>query len=146
MIHVCNLYQVKSNSYDTNYAIVRSYKKPITDIEQMSALSPSYGLFQTYLQLKQNNKWNAESFRTIYVPKFLTQLAHDKTACKLLQNLANASKHEEISLSCFCHDVNLCHRAIIADLIRGLGGNVNMSFDTKHIHENAYFPAFMSIQ
>lgn len=100
-------------------AIVRSYKKPIKNIPQWNALSPSYGLLKTYLELKKAGNWNQQTFDNIYVPRFLKEMKtyHQQDLIELYEQ----AKKQDLVLCCYCQHEETCHRSIIAGLMQGAG-------------------------
>lgn len=99
----------------------------------MAALSPSEDLFFKYLQMATNGMWNENSFRTVYVPRFLRDIKQSDEARQALNMLYQADKHGvDIMLCCFCKDERLCHRSIIAGLLQGVGANVRLASGTDY--------------
>lgn len=113
----------RPEEYDAVCAIVRSLKRPIRDVEQLTALSPEYSIFRRYLQLRDAGAWNADSFAREYVPAFIRQIKNDPAALAHLADIsARSAAGERIALLCFCSDESLCHRSIIAGILRGAYG------------------------
>lgn len=110
------------NTADYHYAIVRSLKA--NTILQLKDLSPSYGLLQKYLKLKDKGDWNLETFSEIYVPQFLYEIKTNANAKKLLNEIYIKQQTKNVILTCFCSDENLCHRSIIAGLYQAIGVKV----------------------
>lgn len=136
MIKVTNFNKMPKG-YNEYWAIVRSYKNPINKIEHIDALSPSYNLFQKYLTLRNCGKWNMETFNSIYVPQFLSEIKENQYAKQCLNYLCEHSeKGERICLMCFCSNEELCHRSIIAGLLNGVGCDV--STDTGETYSSYY--------
>ena len=122
MITITNIRNAKASDFDEIWAIVRSLKNKSGALTQVSELSPSWDLFKTYLSLKEQGAWNADTFAQIYRPRFLDQMARDPRAQARLDKLI--SKHQEgkhIALVCFCTDVSLCHRSIISEMLTARG-------------------------
>lgn len=124
MIAIKNIRDVNYAGYDEVWAIVRKMQRPNPNIIQVPALSPSWDLFSKYMDLKNNNNWNAETFRTVYLPQFLNEM-HSAEARAELNKLYKLDKAgRNICLVCYCVDETLCHRSIIAGLLQGVGCNV----------------------
>lgn len=118
MITIENIYKTR-NLNGKKIAIVRSYKKPIDNMPQWDALSPSYGLLKTYLDLRKKGNWNQQTFDDIYVPQFLKEMkAYHQNDLNMLYTQA---KKQDLVLCCYCQHEELCHRSIIAGLMQGAG-------------------------
>lgn len=143
MVIITNLSQARSITADEKYAIVRSYKHPIPGIEQLKALSPSWDLFKTYRDIYDRGQWNKETFDTIYTPRFLDEMSHDLesiTAIKKIQRLDKLG--HTVVLACFCKDEDLCHRSILAGILRGLG--VRVKLQSGKTPDTLYYTAWAS--
>ena len=124
MITIARIGQIDPSDYDKAYAIVRSLKSPIRDVEQLPELSPSQDLFYKYLDVKKQGLWGAETFDRIYLPQFLREMCA-RPACDRLNELWRADKAgQDIALLCFCTEEELCHRSIVAGLLYGVGCQV----------------------
>lgn len=125
MIRITNIKNSDKNLFDENWAIVRVMKSKSGWMKQVTALSPSTNLFFTYRDLVSKGNWNADTFNSIYVPQFIRELKQNAEAQSLLQYLIEQDKlGKKICLFCFCTDETLCHRSIVAGILRGMGGNV----------------------
>ena len=125
------------DKYDEVWVIVRSLKTPIAGAKQVEDLAPSRDLFLKYLELKKNNKWNADAFKNIYLPQFLYEIkANSKVTSPLLNELWRKDKEgKNIALLCFCDDEELCHRSIVAGLLQGVGCTVSAKADYSRYYE-----------
>lgn len=128
MIYTKSIKQVKISEHDQVWAIVRSLKTHNKDIsQQVQELSPSYTLFKIYLDLKATGNWNKQTFESIYKPRFLEEMQKPE-AQKMLNVLCDFDKQgENICLVCFCEDANLCHRSLVAELLKARGCNVKVA-------------------
>lgn len=125
MIKTMNIHNVNYADFDEVWAIVRSLKHPSPKMKQVTSLSPDWNLFKTYLNLKESGKWNADSFHSIYQPQFMDQIAHDANSQRALETLKTLDAHgKNIALVCFCPDKNLCHRSLVAQILKDMGCNV----------------------
>jgi uncharacterized protein YeaO (DUF488 family) len=106
------------------YAIVRSYKKPIKGVEQLSVLSPSPALFGFYLEKKNRGEWNDVAFG-IYKKRFEEEL-HSEEALNALRGIWKASQkqHKKIGLVCYCPDFRYCHRSLVGEFLESYGCEV----------------------
>ena len=124
MITIARVGQIDPADYDKVYAIVRSLKNPIKDVEQLPELSPSQSLFYAYLDLKKQGRWGTETFEQVYLPLFLREML-TRPACDRRNELGRADKAgQNIALLCFCTEEELCHRSIVAGLLYGVGCQV----------------------
>lgn len=122
MVTITSILNVNYGLYDEVWAIVRFLKYTNPRIRHVPELSPSWQLFKTYLSLKNKGQWNEETFRTMYVPRFLMEM-RGKVQQDLLNELFNTKKH--ICLVCFCPDESLCHRSIVGGMLQGAGAVVH---------------------
>ena len=124
MITVTNIRNINYAVYDEVWAIVRSLKNPGM-MKHVSELSPSWNLFKMYLALREAGRWNAESFKNVYVPVFLQEM-QNATARKKIAELIDLNRQgKRICLVCFCPDETLCHRSIVAGILQYSGIQVH---------------------
>lgn len=132
MIAIKSIKNVKYEEFDETWAIVRSMKNPSKHIKQVPELSPSLNLFFKYRTLVQENKWNKQTFDTIYVPQFLKEM-HEEQSINILNKLYQIDKKGgKICLVCFCPDETMCHRSIIAGLLQGVGCNIQTETNNNY--------------
>lgn len=125
MIHITNIRNMKPETHDYAYVIVRSLKYPVRHAEQLTALSPSTTIFWEFLRKQKTGQWNQNTFDEWYAPAFLSQIANDDDAKEVLQELIRMDKQgKDIVLSCFCSNPVLCHRTIIASVLAENGARV----------------------
>lgn len=133
MVDILSLYELDINKYDEVWLIVRSAKNCLKLIEnkkvrQVAELSPSFQLFQSYLDLKNKGLWNTQAFLDSYVPAFLREAkVEPKFAKRLIELKANPNK--KYALVCFCKDERQCHRSIVAALCYINGIAVKTKYD-----------------
>lgn len=133
MVTIRSLSGLNYKEYDEVWAIVRSLKYANPSIKHVPELSPSWGLFKTYMRLRDEGNWNDNTFRNIYVPQFLKEM-RGKMQQSLLNQLFQTDRH--ICLVCFCPDEELCHRSIIGGMLQGAGLDVKgLSADYSHYYE-----------
>ena len=123
MITITDIRNVNYAAYDEVWAIVRSLKNP-GRMKHVPELSPSWALFKKYLQLRDTGKWNADAFRSIYVPTFLKEMSGIEPKRKLSELAELDRQGKRICLVCFCHEETLCHRSIIAGILQYMGVQV----------------------
>ena len=124
MITITNISNINYTDYDEVWAIVRSLKNP-GKMKQAAELSPSWNLFKTYLGLRDARKWNAESFRDVYMTVFLREMRSSAVRDKLTELIRIDRQGKRICLACFCPDETLCHRSIVAGILQYVGIPVN---------------------
>ncbi len=133
MVTICQMSQVKYDSYDEVWAIVRSLKYGNPHMRHVPELSPSWGLFRLYMQKRESGNWNKDTFERLYVPQFLKEM-RGKEQQALLNELFCTNKR--ICLACFCSDEELCHRSIIGGMLQGAGLDVKgLSQDYSHYYD-----------
>lgn len=136
MIHIARINEIRRGEYDEAYAIVRSMKSQSDWIIQEPLLAPSTDLFRKYLTIKNNKQWNQNTFETVYVPQFITELKQNPNAIAKLNEIYAKSKNgKNIALCCFCTDEKLCHRSIIGGLLQGVGADVRINGDYTHYYD-----------
>lgn len=125
MIVTENMRNVRNGSYDQIWAVVRSLKNPGKTLIHVPELSPSLRLFWDYRNWAQQGIWNADTFENVYKPRFLARIATDPDAQEKLDELAALdAAGKRIALVCFCTDAQLCHRTLIAQILRDRGVQV----------------------
>lgn len=133
MVTICSISQVNYAQYDEVWAIVRSLKYSNPHIRHVPELSPSWALFKQYMSLREEGKWNENTFHSIYVPQFLKEM-RGKEQRALLNELFHTKKH--ICLVCFCSIEELCHRSIVGGMLQGAGIEVRgLSRDYSHYYD-----------
>ena len=80
MIEICSIREFDNSKI--NIVIVRRMK-PMNHVIQESVLSPTNELLNKYLSLRNQNEWNYETFKSIYVPEFLKQMNTKEARQKL---------------------------------------------------------------
>ena len=132
MVKIDTIRNVKKNTdVKRHFAIVRSMKNPIAGVKQVDTLSPSKELFFWYLNCKKQGNWTNDMFEKFYVPRFVSELKNNPKACKLISEIVEHSKYENICLYCFCPDETECHRSIVAGILLGAGADIEC--DPKYI-------------
>lgn len=119
MITITNIRNAKPADFDEIWAVVRSLKNPGKMI-QVQALSPSWNLFKTYMNLKDAGNWNNDTFHKIYVPTFLREMKAP-VAQEAFHRLITEGQTKDIAAVCFCTDQTLCHTSILAGMLQYKG-------------------------
>lgn len=89
-------------------------------------LSPGQILFEKYRELARNNLWNEQTFKSVYLPVFLSEMSR-KESLSILHKLAEDSYNENIALCCYCDDEKICHRSIVGGILKGMKVNIDCS-------------------
>ena len=119
--------RVVQHNYDEVWAIVRSFDNCPSHWRHVQSLSPSLELFWQYRRLLKAGQWNKQSFDTIYKPQFIQQIENDPVAQDDLDYLTELdAQGKNIALVCFCGNVELCHRKLIAEMLLKRGCNVKI--------------------
>lgn len=143
MIRITNIRMLNPHEADYSFAIVRSMRSPIKYVEQETALSPSWDLLRTYMDLKNEGKWNKEAFQSIYVPQFLREVKGNPDAIARLNWMWKRDRQGcSIEAACFCEDEDTCHRSIVAGLLQGTGCNALTQTGTDY---SEYFRMFKAL-
>ena len=93
-------------------------------MKHVPELSLSWGLFKTYLNLRDAGKWNLDSFKSIYVPTFLNEMQIPAVRRKLEELIELDRNGKRICLACFCPNEMTCHRSIVAGILQYKGIHV----------------------
>lgn len=124
MIRIERIPDISLIEYDEVWWIVRSPDDPPKEEKLVQSLSPSIELFQKYREAFHAGRFGAEFFQKEYVPQFLKDLAENQEARKDLEYLCEKSRTEDIALGCYCENEKLCHRSIIAGILKGMGAQI----------------------
>ena len=113
---------------------MRSVKTPVKGVIQLPVLSPSSFLFFKYREMIKNWQWGPETFRSIYVPRFLEEM-HSEPAVYWLNRLWIEDRTgRTVLLACYCPDEAMCHRSIVAGLLQGAGADVRAQDNYSHYY------------
>lgn len=139
MIRITSISNLRNvtEQFDEIWAIVRSLKSPIKNVQQVDVLSPSMDLFFKYQKKSKAGDWNDKTFAEMYVPQFVNEMKHSNKALAKLAYLYDADQAgKNICLLCFCSDETLCHRSIIAGFLQAVGCDVKL--DTNNDYRKYY--------
>jgi len=88
-------------------------------------LTPSNKLLSVVTDLKKKGIWNAVSFQSEYLPVFLKELKNNPEAKKEFEEIISTlEKGIDVQYACYCTEPKICHRGIIAELVRRKGFKV----------------------
>lgn len=91
-------------------------------------LSPEYGLFKMYLDLKNSGRWNEETFNYQYKPKFLAQMETSPSMRAVLNRILfdELNKGIDVVFACYCSFLSMCHISILAEQYQRRGIKVGV--------------------
>ena len=142
MVKIGNIRDTKKYKEECDLVgvIVRSPKKLRSgliseNVKHVPLLSPSWDLFNIYLEMKKSGQWTVDSFKGIYVPRFLDEMRKPEPL-QLLHRVASYGKTHDIALLCFCLDEKECHRSIVAGILANLG--VPVDCDPTYLEYSIY--------
>lgn len=124
MIRIKRIPDISTTEYDEVWWIVRSPDNPPKEEKLVQSLAPSIELFQKYREAFHAGRFDTEFFQKKYIPRFLKDLAENQEARKDLEYLCEKSRTEDIALGCYCENEKLCHRSIIAGILKGMGAQI----------------------
>jgi uncharacterized protein (DUF488 family) len=108
---------MKNYDADLKYFIVRSLGKvKAKGLIHRPDLSPSSDLFSWTQMHKQEDDWFEK-----YKPRFLTEMKNRIDLSAALDEIQAVAETQTVLLACFCGDVNMCHRGLIADELTARG-------------------------
>lgn len=126
MIVVVNLKRVDAGAYDEVWAIVRSAKWIKPGCQHRPELSPSWELFGWYRQCVKDGRWGTEAFAE-YEKRFRSEMKAQSARNALNELWLKSKRGKKIAIGCFCDDYSLCHRSIIAEMLKGAGSDVHIA-------------------
>lgn len=126
MIHIVNIAEM-SKDIGENWMIVRAPDELLPYAKHVPELSPSPALFEEYRKVYLAGTFGEDFFDHVYVPRFLKDLSTSDKALALLNELTKNSPDKNYYLGCYCENERLCHRSIIAGILKGMGATI----DTK---------------
>lgn len=132
-----------SPDYDEIWVIMRSVKKlPTTKsdtiIKQVQELSPSVELLSYYLDMKRAGEWTEENFKFKYVPEFISNINNQQSLNALLE-LHEKAKDKNILVMCSCKNELMCHRSIVAGIMQGMFGDINIESNDPANYMSYYY-------
>jgi uncharacterized protein YeaO (DUF488 family) len=116
MLYTGRLQVINNNMM--NWVIVRSLRYPVNHAFHVPLLSPPEDLFYDYLKWRRQGQWTQQKFDEVYVPRFLKYLHDDPLVIAKLNELFKIAQTQDIRIVCFCDNEAMCHRSIIAGLLR----------------------------
>jgi len=137
MIHLGNILHINPYEYDEVWVICYSVGDILdkidnnTNVFHVPELAPSKELFDKYRTMVHSGNWNREAFIKYYVPIFLEDIRKNDNALKHLKSLVEKSEEKNIILTCFCEDESICHRSIVAGILKNLGALINCNPEYK---------------
>lgn len=134
MIKTGCITKINPDDYDEVWWIVRSPDRQPEREKLVPELSPSPELFHAYRKAYHAGQFGKAYFQNVYVPRFLEDLAGNRTACGQLEYLRRVSGEKEIILCCYCEEEKLCHRSIVAGILLGMGAEI----ETKEEYRKYY--------
>lgn len=135
-ITIAKVGTINTEGFDRAYVCVRSMTAPVEGATQLAALAPSKELFRDYRRWVAKGVWNQEKFDSEYKPRFLEEVMNSREAVRLIRAMVKHSREGmKIALMCYCKDYSLCHRSILAEILRGAGAEVEV-VNTKKIGFN----------
>lgn len=136
MITITSIQHIKAAKYDEIWAITRSNKRLPAQVIHVPELSPSWDLFQYYLNQKKADKWTMETFQTVFVPQFLQDLTAYIAQTKLTELIQKHLQGKHICLYCVCPNEETCHRSILAGILQWLTKTLGWKAEIYGVHGN----------
>lgn len=100
MVSITNIRNIDYTTYDEVWAIVCSLKNP-GQMKHVPGLSPSWGLFKKYLELRDAGNCYTDTFQKIYVPVFIKEMRTAAARKDLAELVGLNSQGKHICLACF---------------------------------------------
>ena len=144
MLYITSFKNVRKMDYDRAFAIVYSMINVPFELQdkQLECLAPDRILYSWYLSVRDNpNEWNENTFKQTFAEKFVYSLVRNRDAMRCLEILKGVSHLDmKVALCCFCKNECLCHRSILAGILKGMGANVKTDFDVDY---SCYYEMFL---
>lgn len=74
--------------------------------------------------LKENPIWNEYVFRKVYLPNYLKSVNLEKGKKEITEIITHLNKGENVYYACYCANEKICHRNIVAGIIKKQGFEV----------------------
>lgn len=111
MLITCSLANMKNYDADYKYFIVINPKSvKVKGLRHRPDLAPTRELYSWVQEHKHEDNW-FEHYKEVFLEDMKTRAG----LINALNDIENKAKTRDVLLVCFCSDVNLCHRGIIAD-------------------------------
>lgn len=131
-IYITDLRHIHSYDVDLRFAIMRSFSG-MDKVTQLAELSPSWRTFKIYRDLANAGNWNKNTFNEQYLPNFLMDMRQPEAVEALGKVLHLYKIGLNVALACCCPIEDLCHRSVVAGILKGLGCNVITDTGTDYI-------------
>lgn len=123
-VTVCRIHDIAEHKSLINLLIVRKLLFPVKGAEHFPQLAPREELFYSMIQARKVGD----------ITKLKEGLEIFKQDIKKPENMAMIKMIQkeildqgfDVTLSCYCEDVNLCHRKIVAEEFRELGYEIDI--------------------
>ena len=120
MLITCSLSQINNYKIDYKYFIVINPKKvKIKGLSHMPELAPTRELYSWAMEHKNEANW-FDHYKKVFINDMKTRAG----MINALNDIEQKAKTSDVLLVCFCNDVNLCHRGLIADELKSRGVEV----------------------
>lgn len=117
------------------------------NVKIIQDLAPSHDLFTWYMSQKSRGQWDQKAFDVFYAPCFLKDLSTQQDSIDRLYELRDADRQgKTILLVCACQEESMCHRSIIAGVLRGGDVNVTSSFGTNMSCYDKYYQMYCDMK
>ena len=91
-------------------------------------MTPSKTLLFKAKDLEKKGNWGKESFEREYLPFFLNEIKQNKKAKMEFNDiLSHLESGRDVYYACYCGNVHICHRSIVAELIKRKGFAINLN-------------------
>lgn len=88
-------------------------------------LSPSSSLLWDAKRLEKQGKWNGNSFRTMYRPRYMKELKQREGAKKEFNAITESLEQGvDVYYACYCTFEHCCHRSLVGEITRVKGYQV----------------------
>ena len=118
--HIQNKYLITIVCNNNPTELKRKY-----GFEWCPSLAPTSEIFQEYRRLVNKNQWGLYMFNNWYTPAFINHILNNKASTDMLNYIYSLLKADhDVVIACYCGNVNLCHRSLVALQFQNLGFDV----------------------
>ena len=106
-------------NYDAKYKyfiVINPKNVKLKGISHRPELAPTRELYNWAMENKNNDNWFKH-----YKEQFIHDMKTRPGMINALNDIEKKAKEADVLLICFCSDVNLCHRGLIADEMASRG-------------------------
>jgi hypothetical protein len=79
---------------------------------------------EAHKYINNNHVWDEFVFKKVYLPNFISHLSTISAKKELAEITSKLEQGQDVYYACYCQDIKICHRRIIAGIIKKQGFQV----------------------